>query len=233
MTTFSQLVDEIVAETKRPDMRAEIASYLNQTVRECMMDPETNAAVLLRENYKEVYTYASTELGHVWEVPRVDLFQAIDKVRFDNVWQDDKQVYAKQFRPGPAMNQACHAYQYAGGVVVFKGYGGLNAAIAISYFEFPPYLKYYATADAPATWDDEIGWVYSAESNVDAATRAIARTRASHWMLLRWKTVLMEGLRAKIYKRLSDDTRARTCYSLYQSLRRGLITSEQVITGEF
>lgn len=234
MTTFSQLVDDMVLETKRPDMRAEIASYLNQTIRECMMDPETNAAVLLRENYREVAVQATSDLGFRWDVPRLDLLQAIDKVRFASVWVDNQNPYAESVTPGPKMTAACHAYQYGGGSLIFKGYGGLNAWIQISYYEFPRHLKYFAPSQTPAVWDDDAGWTYGADVILgDPDSELAARERSTNWLLMRWKTVVAEGLRAKIYKRLSDDTRARTCYSLYQSLRRGLITSEQAITGAF
>lgn len=45
---------------------------------------------------------------------------------------------------------------------------------------------------------------------------------------MRWQEVIEEGLRAKIYKRVGDDQRARTSYSLYQSLRKGLVMAESV-----
>jgi hypothetical protein len=43
---------------------------------------------------------------------------------------------------------------------------------------------------------------------------------------MRWSDVLREGLRAKVYKRISDQLRAQTSYSLYSQLRQGLFTSE-------
>lgn len=233
MTTYSQLIDSMVAETKRPDMLVEIESYLAQTIRECQMDPESNAAVLLRENYQEAQVVAAAATGFSWSIPRPGLFQAMDKVRYDNVWVDGRQQYARQLMPGPRMADSDYVYQYSAGTVVFKGYGGLNAVISLSWYEYTPGHKYYASAAAPATWDDESGWTYHEDYDVDDATRATARRLVSDWLTLRWATVLREGLRAKVYKRLSDDNRARLCYSLYQSLRRGLITSEQAITGPY
>ncbi len=48
---------------------------------------------------------------------------------------------------------------------------------------------------------------------------------------MRWSMVVEEGLRAKIYKRISDTERARTAYSLYAQQRQGLITSERADNG--
>ena len=45
MTTFSQLVDSVVSETKRPDLVSEIATYLNQTIREVHFSADRNAAL--------------------------------------------------------------------------------------------------------------------------------------------------------------------------------------------
>jgi hypothetical protein len=48
---------------------------------------------------------------------------------------------------------------------------------------------------------------------------------------MRWSDVISEGVRAKLFKRVSDTERARNCYSLYGQLRQGLMTSEVADVG--
>jgi predicted DCC family thiol-disulfide oxidoreductase YuxK len=97
-------------------------------------------------------------------------------------------------------------------------------------FEYPTALKYKVTASRPAQYDVESGWTYATVGSVnydlDADSRELARSLVTNWILLRWADILREGLRAKIYKRLSDQLRAQTSYSLYSQLRQGLYTSE-------
>lgn len=226
MTTFSQLVDDMVAETRRPDMRTELTRYLNQSLRECHTEPERGNVVFFKSNYQETQLTATSDTGYLWSIPNPATFQGIGAVRFDSVWVDGDPVYAKEVLPGPRLNQVDYAFQRAGSAVSFKGYGGLNALISIAYYEFTPKLKYFAEADRPATWDDVTGWSYHVDYDIDDDTRATARELSGNWLLDRWDTVLEEGVRAKVYKRLSDDTRQRTAYSLFMQQRKGIIGAE-------
>src|SRR3546814_4489833 len=54
MTTFSQLVDTIMSESRRPDLQTEIATYINQTVRELHFDSEQNKILYFNDNMREV-----------------------------------------------------------------------------------------------------------------------------------------------------------------------------------
>lgn len=53
MTTLSQLVDDLLVELVRPDMRSMLVDYANQTVREMHFRPATNAPVLFDANRYE------------------------------------------------------------------------------------------------------------------------------------------------------------------------------------
>lgn len=232
MTTFSQLVDEIVVETRRPDLRSEIATYLNQTIREAHFEPSRGNVVFYNENRKDIQLTADVDSAYIWQIPSPALFQGIETVRFASHYLG-RMEYAEQVNPGPGLASKPFYFYRAGAAVVFGGtvgYGGVGGIIQISYFEYPPGLKYKAAGAREATYDPETGWTYYTVDSVDyGATpeaQATAQLRVSNWMLLRWADVLKEGLRAKIYKRLSDDVRQRTSYSLYQQLRQGLYTSE-------
>lgn len=233
MTTFSQLVDLMATELMRPDLKqVQIAQYLNQAIREIHFDPQSNNAIQYRENFTETQLTASVETGFTWEYPNPDRFQAIQVVKYDNVWDRDSQMYPPEMIPSRALAGLKCFYYRAGGVFAFAGYGGTNAKISIGYYEFPKRLKYYAVADRPASYDPEDGWTYGAGIVTDE-DKLEARLKVSNWLLLRWDTVLEEALRAKVYKRVSDTERARTSYSMYLTLRRGLVTAESDMTANF
>jgi hypothetical protein len=233
MTTFSQLVDEMVIETRRPDLRSEIATYLNQTVREVHFEPSRGNVVFFSENRKEYEVTASTaDSGQTWDTPNPAIFQGMEAVQFPNACAG-RLEYAKERRPGPGLLSEPYFYYRAGITYVFGGtigYGGVGSKIRLSYFEYPSSLKYKADASRPATYDVEAGWSYftvdSVDYDADDDARELARSLVTNWLILRWADVLREGLRAKIYKRLSDQLRAQTSYSLYSQLRQGLFTSE-------
>jgi hypothetical protein len=225
MTTFSQMVDKMVAETNRPDLITEIASYLNQTLRELHMEPTRGNAVLYRENLKEERIVSAVETGLSWTIPKVTVFQALAAAKFESVYTSDGEVWAEELTPGRKMSERLYYYYRAGAQFVFSGFGGVNASVALAWYEYVPYLKYYASNLRPAEYDVETGWAYADVINTPEL-QAAAELKTSNWILLRWPTVVEEGLRAKVYKRASDDNRARTSYSMYTTLRQGLYSSE-------
>lgn len=226
MFTFSQLVDDMVSETKRPDLVSEIARYVNQTARECHFSPDRNAAILYQENFQEELVTTAAESGETWEIPSPTRFQKMAAVRYPNVYdQDGNPVWAKETTPGRHLNDLDHFFYRVGSTFVFSGYGGLGATIALGWYEFPQSLTYKSAAARPASYDPESGWTYADAVNTPEL-EAAARLVTTNWLLMRWSDVISEGVRAKIYKRLSDTERARTSYSMYGSLRQGLWTSE-------
>lgn len=227
MTTFSQLVDSVLAETSRLDLQAHAISYLRQTIRECHLDPERNTAIFMWPNYAEAQLTADEDSAFSWQIPDTTRFQGEQMVRFDSVWEDGKQVFATPLIPGYGGNLQRYAYQKVGDRIIFSGYGQTGGIISLAYYQFPPALKYYSVATRPASWDEVDGYTYHADYNTTDELKEEARLLTTNWLLERWDMVLEEGLRAKIYKRLSDTERARTSYSLYMSLRLGLQNSEQ------
>lgn len=233
MTTFPQIIDRMVAESRRPDLLKEICSYANQALRELHMEPTKGNAVFFRENRKEAQLITSGDTGVYWDVPKPSIFQGLEAARYDSVHQDfEGATWAREQAPGRNMNNIRHYYYRAGGRFFFHGAGGVGSQISLSYFEFVPNLRYYATGTAPATYDDTDGWAYLPEYDTSDSQRELAQSMVTNWILLRWQTVAEEGIRAKVYKRLADTERARTCYSMYTQLRQGLYSSEAgVISG--
>jgi hypothetical protein len=233
MTTHSQLVDDMVRETKRPDLLADISDYLNQTIRELHFTPDRGNAITYRDNLREIQLTANAEEGYSWTIPNPHLFQQMVAVRYDSLFSRDAMyTYADERVPGRAMNNSLEYYYRAGNLVFFSGYGGLNSVISLAYYEYPRRLKYYPAGSRPVEWGDELmSWTYDPAFDTDDEMRLDARNLCSNWVLLRWRDVVAEGLKAKVYKRLSDDGRARTSYSLYSQMRQGLFTSEVAVPG--
>lgn len=226
MFTFSQMVDEIVSEVKRPDLTSEIARYVNQTVRECHFDPERNAVQFYRNNGKELAITSTTEASHVWRIPNPTTFQKLAGVQYPIKFGGDGQsVWPTETTPGRHLKDLDYYFYQAGDSFVFSGYGGVGVPINLYYFAFPASLPYFRANCRPMEYDYLGTKKYSADW-IHEHARDDATLLCTNWVLQRWSDIVSEGVRAKLYKRVSDTERARTCYSLYAQLRKGLVTSE-------
>ncbi len=230
MSTFSQIVDEAIQETKRPDLLVEATAYLNQTIREVHFRPDINAPLSYRDNFRETQIVSTVEGGMSWDIPNPATFQRMAGVRYPDIWNRDGNQWAKEKVPSRGLQPEDMFYYRVGSTFVFSNFGAVGSRIDLGWFEFPNRLKYYPIAQRPAMYDDELGWLFAA-AIVSPEQRALARLRTSNWLTLRWHDVLLEGLRAKIYKRVSDEARQRVSYSLFQQLRQGLWISETVELG--
>jgi hypothetical protein len=231
MFTFSQMVDEIVSEVKRPDLTSEIARYVNQTIRECHFSTDRQAAVFFRDNFNELLLTADVEDGFSWAMPNPTTFQKMAGVKYPGRYDmSGNPQWATETTPGRHLNGMTNYFYQVGQEFVFSGYGGVDAYIALGYFAFPASLKYYTEANRPAEYDPVDGWTYHA-SVITPEDQEAARLVVTNWLLMRWSDVVSEGVRAKLFKRVSDTERARNCYSLYGQLRQGLITSEVADVG--
>jgi hypothetical protein len=226
MTTFSQLVDSIVSETKRPDLVSEIVSYANQTIRECHLHPETSAIQFFPDNARETRLTANREGSFTWAIPNRATFQKIHTVKYTGSYDRlGQEVYPKEVTPGRHLSDITAYYYRVGKEFVFSGFYGINALIDIYWFAYPPSLKYMPANCRPMVFDDFDQKIYSEAWICDSSTED-ADKLTTNWILESWSEVVKEGVRAKVYKRLSDTERARTCYSLYAQLRKGLVTAE-------
>lgn len=233
MTTYSQLVDEMILETRRPDLVAEIRSYVNQTIREMHFTPDRGSATRYRDNRRELSLTADLEEGFTWTLPNFEVFQELSAVRYDSVFDSNSRtVYIQEREPGRVLTGLDEFWYRIGNYIAFAGYGGLDAVISLFYYEYPRRLKYYAAGVRPAEWDDELGWTYIDPQPVDADEESARQLLVSNWILLRWRDVLTEGVRAKVYKRTADEMRAKTSYSLYAQLRQGMYTAETAAASD-
>lgn len=229
MLTFSQLVDNLVSEVKRPDLTSDIVKYLNQTVRECHISPDRNAIQFYRDNAREIQLTATSESNYVWDIPKPQLFQAIASVNYPLQFDSHGQsVWPTETRPGRHLSQMTHYFYRVAQSVVFAGAGGVGGLINVYWYEYPGSLPYLKQGCRPMEYDSYGNKIYAPEWIHDHA-RDDADVLCTNWMIDRWADVISEGVRAKVYKRVSDDSRARTCYSLYQQLRQGLVTAETAL----
>ncbi len=225
MSTFSQIVDDMLAEHLRPDMRMTVVAYLNQTIRELHSVRNTSVPILYDSNRHEAALSVDAE-PYLWVIPSVPRFQ-----KLDTVWYSLRGVYSEQRHLSVAHRLDVRidpdVYWYrTGNQIAFSGVA-LGEEIQLSYFMFPRALVYYQLSDRPATWNVESeSFSYNESYDIDDETRAQAEELVTNWLLLRWAEVIKEGVRAKIFKRLGDEIRARLAYSAYEAFREQVHTSE-------
>lgn len=224
MSTFSQLIDELTLEHKRPDLRSVIEAYLNLTTREVHFQPLTGASILYESNrLEDEWTVPS--LPATWPIPNAPRFQ-----RFETAYYKNRGCYAHKKHPTRALEHGIDAldpYWYRSGqYLIFNGIS-VGDAVKQSWFEFPQRLIYYSEAVRPATYNIQSdAFTYLPSYDVDAATRLAAEILVTNWLILRWAEVLKQGVRAKIFARLGEESRAKMAFSAFESLRRGLNTTE-------
>ena len=228
MTSFSQIVDELVAETLRIDLRPVIADYLRQTIRDMHMDSDKKMPVFYPDNRKEEQVSLSgvtDENVFVWPIPAVTLFQQMEAIYYRSYG-----VYSVEKKPSIAKNRGqfdpnSQYYWYrVGSNLCLANPGKDGSLIDISWFEYLGSLAYYAPALNPATYNMETG-LYTILAGY---TEAEAMAKSTNWMIQRHGDTLKEGLRAKVYKRLADLDRARLCYSQFETARQAIINTESM-----
>lgn len=227
MTTFSQLVDSVIAESRRPDLRTIIENQLNLTMRELHADAKTGLALRYGANLVELSIQPDTEPGYTWTIPNPHLFQNLEAVYYPLLG-----VAPKLRNPGSAMaylqNPDGQFYFYrTGDAYAFAGYGGVEGLIYLAYYARLRRLKYLSPAQRLVTWDiDAQDFVFADSIAGDEEEQQAALQAETNWMLMRHEDLLAQGVRSKVYARLGDQNRSRLAYSLYESLRPGMVSAE-------
>lgn len=222
MTTFSQLVDSVVVELVRPDQRGNIASYLNQTLRELHFRPGHNSPILYEENRREDDPAINTDGVWLWPVPNPATFHDVEAIFLPELG-----IYVPRKNPRITRNQSFEPY-----ADVFYYRGGSTIAISgvkngwtaqISYHVFPRSLAYQLPASRIVEYNPETGEYERKNGGTPSQAEMDA---ATNWLLQRWDTVIAEGLRAKAWKRIGDEGRARMCFSAFESMRTSITNGE-------
>lgn len=225
MTTFSQLVDDIVKELLRPDMKDTIATYTNQTIRDVHFRPNVNSPILYDANRYESEEPVLTDGTWLWSIPSNTRFQDVEAIFIEELG-----VYVKRKNPRVALEQSfepdANLYWYRSGpAIAIQGVvAGWTAKF--SYHMFPRTLGYKPTAGANARL---IQFDADADEYTLIAGGAPSEAQLeteTHWILQRWADSVKEGVRAKIWKRLGDMERTRMAYSAFESMRTSIWNTE-------
>lgn len=228
MTTFSQLVDSLVLEHNRPDLRAAIESYVNLTIRELHTASKSGGSIYYLANLLEDQITADVAEGFTWDIPRPHVFQKLEAVRFDS-FGTGKGAYPKERTPSSLQiqSQFDRLFYRSGSTIAFINYGGVDAVISLAWYEMPRILRYYQAAARPATWDvDSQSFTYITGYSGTDDLKLEARELTTNWVLDRWEELVAQGVRTKIYARAGDEIRSKLAYSTFEALRPGMVSAE-------
>jgi len=225
--TFSQLVDRAVSRSLRTDRQTDIEDFVNQTIRELHADDE-GRPYFYAKNLVEDEITTTAETQFTWVPPNT--IQRVRTFQYAGVRTRDfpTGVYPEFRAPGRGQNNQDYYYYRAGTYFAFKGYGGNGQTINVAYYAYPKRLVYFATADRPATWDDETEtFTYHANYSATAALKAEAEALVQNWVIRDWYDITVEGTMAKVFKLIGNTERAATHFSLFQR-QRGIMLSTEV-----
>lgn len=226
MTTFSQCVDDVVVEMMRPDLLVASISYANQTLRELHFKPNPGGQpvpVHYDANRFEDEIAVNTVEPFLWTIPAVNAFQSLE-----TAYSPELGIYIKPKNPriskAPSFEPYANVFWYrTGPSVAFAGLpNGSN--LQLSWFEYVRSMGYIALANRVVTFDP----LTQTYSKVGGGTPSEAEMLLeTNWMLQRWgESVVKEGIRAKMFKRIGDMDRGRMAYSSFESGRAGLWAAE-------
>ena len=227
MTTFSQLVDDVVMELLRPDLLVAAVSYVNQTMRELHFKPNPAGQSIMVHydaNRLEDEVPVNTPEPFLWTIPSTTSFQDMEAAYSPTIGlyikpKNPRVTKAVSFEPN------ANVFWYRSGPsIAFAGLPN-GSTLQISWFEYARSMGYRATADRVVEFDP-LNQVYVRVGGGPAPTEAELLLE-TNWMLQRWgDSVVKEGLRAKLWKRVGEIERGRMAYSAFESARSGLWMAE-------
>lgn len=233
MTTVSQLVDRVAREVVRPDALTLLPGYLNQTIRELHTHAQSNMPVFYDDNRQEdriqVSVVDDLTGAFVWTMPRPTLLQNIESVYYESIGK-----YARKGNPKTSMQRSifnidsAYFWYRVGNSIAFAKTGGVGAFIRVSWHEYPRAVAYQSFKDSNRIEFKESLGRYVLVNQDDATPTAEQLATVTNWVIQRHEEMLAEGMRAKMYKRMGDDGRARTHYSQYETSRLGVQNNESI-----
>jgi hypothetical protein len=228
MTTFSQMVDEILAECVRPDMAGYVASAINQTIRE-VHTGQNGTRHKFHDNRVEfdLLVPDGDDLKYLWDVPNIQCLQRVNKVWYGNIKRYIEPQPPGRVRLNDGSFESRFYWYRSGPSIAFFGFGGAGQQILVDAFFYPRSLVYFLPAVRLAAWDEE-NQVMTYANTVSPEQKESVDEKYTNWLLLRWKDLIKEGARAKVWKRLSDQLRSGLSYSAYMDQRLAMQNQETV-----
>lgn len=224
MTSFSQLVDTVIQQTQRPNLKSRIIAIVANVIYE-LHSTADKGVIFYAANRKEELLNITVDQVLTWDAP-INL-QRVEAARYDLVLDyRNHPVYAKEVKPGRRMNdEPFYFYRNAGGFT-FVNCGSVGWTISLAYFQRLTPLVYYEVVDRPATWDPvTLTWSYL--TAVTDQQKVDAEALVTHWMLQDHDAVILEGALATLWKE-AGDARSIASFSRYSTLRQALETQESV-----
>lgn len=218
---FSEAVDEVVRQSGRPARRAEIATFVNATIREC-----NSLAYFLRQMIEDQLTTSAAPF--IWtRSTKFHTFRTVEYPAQTGFLVNS--IWPKLLLPGKHLEDEIHYYYFSGDSVVFAGLE-VSGLINVAYFEYFKRLKDYVDPTTrPAVWDFETEtFTYLSAFDNNETERANARDLTSNWILQYWNHLIVEGAKAKIYLTTKDIDRSRPSFALYKSYQDDLLKMEPV-----
>lgn len=212
---FSETVDLVVQRSGRPDRILDIVDFVNET----MMEMQGRG--FWYKNRIEDRISFNADPYIMTLPPGMQKFEAARITGTNDFFVNRV--------PGPRQEFAPLRYYAASGYIGFTGHT-LNTDVDIAYFQYQPYLDYFAATQRPATWaQNKLTRVWEPTYNNLApqggtnytleANQPLANAMTMNWLLRDWAPIVREGALAKILKLCGDDTRAATSFSLYMKQR--------------
>jgi len=217
--TFNACVDEVVAESGRPDKRSLIADYVNTSIRECQ-------GLAFFSSDLEEESVTPTADPHIWDKP--NLFYKLKTVKYANG------EYPDFIQPGKGLIDKDYYYYGTGNSIAYFGCGSSSTdTISLAYYQYLQRLRYRNPGQRPAIWNiDLLAWEYYDLTGIGllnytlSANQETARNLVTNWLLFRHFDLIKEGALAKIFKNINDLQRSSMAFSLFSSLKVNLLNME-------
>lgn len=216
---FSEIVDDILQQTRRLDQAVNIASYVNATLRECQV---FKGRFFARDLVEDVINATSDPF--IWTRPV--RFRGLRAAKYveENEFPDFIQPGKKQTDQWGKIKD--HFFYAATDYFAFSGAGD-TATINVAYYKYTRNFRYYVVADRPAVYDRETEiWSYHDDFDDSDVLKEQAEDVVSHWLMLDWLELIKEGARAKLWKNLSDENKGPKTFASYKSMQVDLLSGE-------
>lgn len=250
---FSELVDEAVSRSRRPDKQADIASYANQTLRE--LQSMKNGA-FTKDLVETSVTVGPTDATpFIWSRP--EHFRIMRAVAYQSYMGSVGRVWPKFLRIGKRQDEHDYYYYGAADYFVFAGVGGPTnnprsgglaqfgpITIELGYYVKFRRYQYYIIGLRPAVYSrDAESWSFNLvnipdpppdvsdipsllpPNNTFNTQQQYAIYLVSNWLLKDYYDTVLEGTLAKLFKSVGD-ARAPSSFALFKSMEDNLVADE-------
>lgn len=206
---FSELVDRLVHEIGRPDARNDLAYWANETMRDISKREDW-----VDDSVEEEFQPIDFNAPAVW-TPSVGR----SRFRREDILLDACGCEGIATKPSARLRSGNDGFSYyhSGGSFVMKD---ACWPVAIYYYAYRPWLKYYPVGERPAVFDVEANdWGTASEADI---------ALVSNWMLERHNKVVMDGTMSNFFAS-KQDPRQQVKYAAYEQGIGHIIRGESTL----